>query len=280
MATVTDSLQTAVKALQSHSESPRLDAEVLLCKVLGMSRSALIVHGANAITGDRRAAYDHLIAQRVQGIPVAYLTGSREFWSLNLKVTADVLVPRPETELLVELALAVLPQSELRSVVDLGTGSGAIALAIATERPDVRMTGVDISRPALAVAMDNARALGLAHIEWRCGSWFDAVPERRFDLIIANPPYVASGDPALAALAAEPAQALDSGPTGLEALAAIVDRAAAYLHPRGGLLLEHGSTQAEAVAGMLEARGFGGIRSHPDYSGTLRVTGGTVRASH
>jgi release factor glutamine methyltransferase len=128
--------------------------------------------------------------------------------------------------------------------------------------------------------MANARTLGLLHIDWRCGCWFDALPERRFDLIIANPPYVASGDPAMAALAAEPALALDAGPTGLEALAAIVDGAAAHLHPGGGLLLEHGSTQAEAVAGMLEAQGFGGIRSHPDYAGRLRVTVGTVRAWH
>jgi release factor glutamine methyltransferase len=280
MATVTDSLQRACNALRSHSESPRLDAEILLCNVLGISRSALIVHGANAVPGDRHAAYDQLIAQRVQGVPVAYLTGSKEFWSLNLKVTPDVLVPRPETELLVELALALLPQSEPRSVVDLGTGSGAIALAIAAERPAVHMTGVDISGPALAVAMANARTLGLLHIDWRCGCWFDALPERRFDLIIANPPYIASGDPALAALAAEPALALDSGPTGLEALAAIIERAAAYLHARGRLLLEHGSTQADAVAGMLAAQGFGGIRSHPDYAGRLRVTLGTVPASH
>jgi release factor glutamine methyltransferase len=162
----------------------------------------------------------------------------------------------------------------------LGTGSGAIALAIASERPLVCATGIDICEHALAVAIANSRKLGLPDVRWRVGSWFDAVPGERFDLIVANPPYVASGDPALRRLTAEPALALSCGPTGLEALTKIVDRAALHLQPGGWLLLEHGSTQADDVAAMLEHRRFGGISSHADYSGKTRVTLGTVHTSH
>jgi release factor glutamine methyltransferase len=276
MDTVAASLQRAVRSLASHSDSPRLDAELLLGKVLGLPRTALITHGADALPVERLAAYEHLIARRAQGAPVAYLTGSREFWSLDLCVTPAVLVPRPETELVVEQALALLPRDEPRSVLDLGTGSGAIALAIAAERPQAQVTAVDISQAALAVAMRNAARLELPHVRWRHGSWFDGVPGERFDLLVANPPYVAANDPALAALAAEPALALSAGPTGLEALAAIVERAAAHVLPRGWLILEHGSTQAAAVAGMLERAGFAGIRLHVDAAGKPRVTLGTA----
>lgn len=279
MDTVAESLQMAIGALSSHSDSPRLDAELLLCKVLSVSRSALIVRSADPLAARNREAYEALIARRMQGAPVAYLTGTREFWSLELTVTPDVLVPRPETEVLVELALALLPADQARSVLDLGTGSGAIALAIASERPRVNMTGIDICANALNVAAANSRKLGLPQVQWRVGSWFDAVPGERFDLITANPPYVASGDPALKHLTAEPALALSSGATGLEALDSIVDCAALHLNPRGWLLLEHGSGQAADVVGMLARRGFSHIRSHADYSGKTRVTLGTVHSS-
>jgi release factor glutamine methyltransferase len=280
MDTVAAALQMAVRTLSNHSDSARLDAEILLCQVLQLSRSALIVRGADPIAAESRHAYEHLIARRVHGAPVAYLTGKREFWSLELSITPAVLVPRPETEVLVELALRLLPTDQARSVLDLGTGSGAIALAIASERPLVCATGIDICEHALAVAIANSRKLGLPDVRWRVGSWFDAVPGERFDLIVANPPYVASGDPALRRLTAEPALALSSGPTGLEALTKIIDRAALHLQPGGWLLLEHGSTQADDVAAMLEHRRFGGISSHADYSGKTRVTLGTVHTSH
>ena len=280
MDTVAAALQMAVRTLSNHSDSARLDAEILLCQVLQLSRSALIVRGADPIAAESRHAYEHLIARRVHGAPIAYLTGKREFWSLELSITPDVLVPRPETEVLVELALRLLPTDQARSVLDLGTGSGAIALAIASERPLVCATGIDICEHALAVAIANSRKLELPDVRWRVGSWFDAVPGERFDLIVANPPYVASSDPALKQLTAEPALALSSGPTGLEALTKIVDRAALHLQPGGWLLLEHGSTQAEDVAAMLEHRRFGGISSHADYSGKTRVTLGTVHTSH
>jgi len=280
MDTVAAALQMAVRTLSNHSDSARLDAEILLCQVLRLSRSALIVRGADPIAAESRHAYEHLIARRVHGAPIAYLTGKREFWSLELSITPDVLVPRPETEVLVELALRLLPTDQARSVLDLGTGSGAIALAIASERPLVCATGIDVCEHALAVAIANSHKLGLPDVRWRVGSWFDAVPGERFDLIVANPPYVASNDPALKQLTAEPALALSSGPTGLEALTKIVDRAALHLQPGGWLLLEHGSTQADDVAAMLEHRRFGGISSHADYSGKTRVTLGTVHTSH
>jgi len=280
MDTVAASLQMAARVLQSRSSSPKLDAEILLCKVLGTNRAALIARGDETVPEPSRRAYLELLDRRAQGAPVAYLTGSREFWSLDLSVTPDVLVPRPETELLVELALHLLPDGEPRSVLDLGTGSGAIALSLASERPAARLTGVDVSAAALAVAAGNSRKLGLSQVAWRRGSWFDAVPGELFDLIVANPPYVAGDDPALRTLWAEPLLALSPGPTGLEALAEIIGRAARHLSPRGSILLEHGADQAGEVAVMLERGGFGGVRTHPDYSGIPRVTRGSIHSSH
>jgi release factor glutamine methyltransferase len=280
-ATVAETLRSAAHALHSHSESPRLDAELLLGKILGLSRSGLIARSGEIIAADRERAYASLIERRLQGAPVAYLTGMREFWSLPLRVTPAVLVPRPETELLVELALQLLPNhptpaADQVRVLDLGTGSGAIALAIATERPQARVTGVDISPEALKVAVQNSRDLGLAHIEWRVGSWFDALPGERFHMILANPPYIAAADPALDRLTAEPAIALSVGPTGLEAFSAIAAQAPAHLHEGGWLIMEHGSEQAPDVARLLERHGFTNIRSHLDFSRRPRVTLGTI----
>ena len=276
MNTVSETLRLAALSLRRHSDSPRLDAELLLGKILGLPRSGLIARSNETVTAECELKYAGLVEQRRQGAPVAYLTGTREFWSLTLRVTPAVLVPRPETELLVELALQRLPRERRSSVLDLGTGSGAIALAIASERPQSRVTGVDVSPPALDVALQNSRGLGLANIEWRLGSWFAAVPGERFDMIVANPPSVAAADPALEKLAAEPAIALCDGPTGLEALSAITGEAAAYLHEGGWLIVEHGSDQAPEVAQLLERRGFTGICSHLDLSGKPRVTLGTV----
>jgi release factor glutamine methyltransferase len=276
MQTVAEVLKGAIRQLAGHSESPRLDAELLLCKMLGLSRAGLIVRGEAPLPASTNAAYQALLAGRIGGAPIAYLTGEREFWSLPLRVTADVLVPRPETETLVERALELLPPDEPRAVLDLGTGSGAIALAIASERPRARITAIDISAAALDVAAANARELGLLQIEWRSGSWFAEVPGERFDLIVANPPYLSDTDPALVRLAAEPAVALASGPTGLESLTAIAKSAPAHLSAQGWLLLEHGSMQAGEVARLLEDSGFTGIRSHADAAGLARLTLGTL----
>jgi release factor glutamine methyltransferase len=278
--TVSEILKLAALSLGPHSDSPRLDAELLLGKILGLPRSGLIARGGEAVTIECEQGYAALIEQRRRGAPVAYLTGTREFWSLTLRVTPAVLVPRPETELLVELALQRLPRERPSSVLDLGTGSGAIALAIASERPRSRVTGIDVSAPALDVALQNARDLGLSNVEWRRGSWFAAVPGERFDMIVANPPYVAAADPALEKLTAEPAIALCDGPTGLEALSAIAGEAAAYLHAGGWLILEHGSDQALEVGRLLERSGFACICSHLDLSGRPRATLGTVLSQH
>ena len=200
------------------------------------------------------------------------MTGRREFWSLELRVTPAVLVPRPETETLVESMLDCLPASRHCAVLDLGTGSGAIAIAIAKERPRARVTGTDLSISALEVAADNAANLGCTGIEWCHGSWFDAVRGRRFDAIVANPPYVAAGDAALAALKAEPLLALTPGASGLEAIESIIGAAADHLREHGLLALEHGSGQASEVAALLEGQGFINIRSRADRSGLPRVT--------
>jgi release factor glutamine methyltransferase len=280
MSTVLETLRCGVRSLDGHSDSPRLDAELLLGKILGLTRSGLIARGGDPVAGECERTYASLIEQRRQGAPVAYLTGSREFWSLALRVTPAVLVPRPETEVLVELALQRLAKDRPSSVLDLGTGSGAIALAIASERPRARVTGVDISPAALDVARQNSRDLGLSRIDWRLGSWFEPVRGERFDMIVANPPYVAAADPALEKLGAEPAIALCDGPTGLEAMSAIVGGAAAHLHERGWLLLEHGSGQAPDVSQLLQRHGFADIRSHLDLSGKPRVTLGTAHSPH
>jgi release factor glutamine methyltransferase len=283
MSTITETLRSGTLSLggaggsATRSDSPRLDAELLLGKILGLSRSGLLARSNEPVAIECEGAYAGLIDRRLRGVPVAYLTGTREFWSLPLRVTPAVLVPRPESELLVELALQLLP-GHACSVLDLGTGSGAIALAIASERPRCRITGVDISPPALEVAMQNSRDLELAHIDWRLGSWFDPVPGERFDLIVANPPYIAAADPALEQLAAEPAVALCAGPSGLEALSAIAADAAAHLNHNGRLIMEHGSGQAAEVSQVLGRCGFTAIRSHSDFSGKLRVTLGNVHS--
>ena len=279
MHTVGEMLQWAARKLAAHSDSPRLDAELLLGAVLGVARSALIVHGSDALADDSVRDYEDMLHRRMQGAPVAYLTGSREFWSLPLKVTPAVLVPRPETETLVEQALHFLPPAAACRILDLGTGSGAVALAIASERPRARVIGVDLCPAALQVARDNAAALRLANVEWRQGSWFDGLAGERFDLIVSNPPYIAAGDPSLAALAAEPALALVGGPTGLEALAAIIAGAAGHLAGRAIVLLEHAFDQQDGVARLLHQHGFTDVRSHTDYAGKPRVTQGSLHST-
>jgi len=279
VATIAEAVKNAARALTPHSESPRLDAELLLSTLLGLPRSALIARGNDPVAVHDENAYAELVAKRAHGVPIAYLTGTREFWSLPLRVSPAVLVPRPETEVLVERALALLPRDAACSVLDLGTGSGAVALSLAHERPRWAITAVDVSSAALDVALQNAQLLKLAHIQWRLGSWFEPVAGERFQLIIANPPYLAAQDPALAALGAEPDVALIAGATGLEALGAIIAQAPGHLHARGWLALEHGIEQAQDVAQLMQRHGFDSIRTYSDLSGRPRVTLG-VHTQH
>jgi release factor glutamine methyltransferase len=254
-------------------ESAVLDAQVLLGHVLGRSRSELMVHGEELVAAGKLAQFEQALARRVAGEPLAYILGHREFWSLDLKVSSAVLVPRPETELVVERCL-VLCSGQNAAVADLGTGSGAIALALAWERRGWSVTATDRSAAALAIAAANALALGIDNIRFAEGDWFGALRGQSFDLLASNPPYVAAADPALndPALRHEPLGALASGATGLEDLGAVVAGAAAHLRSEGWLVLEHAPHQAADLAELLVARGFGHVRCHADLAGLARVT--------
>ena len=255
----------------------RLDAQLLLGHVLGRDRTWLLAHDDEDLPAAQLASFGTLVARRKAGEPVAYLLGEREFHGLTLRVDARVLVPRPDTEVLVEWALALLRTElaaiERPAVVDLGTGSGAIALAVRHAIPMAAVTATDASGDALAVARANADRLGLA-IEWLQGSWWAPLAGRTFDLALSNPPYIRADDAHLAALAAEPHAALTPGPSGLEALQAIAAGAAARLRPGGWLLMEHGFDQDAAVRQLLAAAGFGAVETRHDLAGLPRCTGG------
>lgn len=250
------------------------EADVTIATCLGVSRAALIANDERVITeSEAKRALDWL-TRRADGEPLAYVSGEKEFWSLSLRVDPSVLVPRPETELVVERVLALLPGPQSRRVADLGTGSGAIALALATERAYWRIVATDRSPAALDVARRNALRHGLANVTFAEGSWFAALSEPRFDAIASNPPYIDGADPALdtPALRREPQEALTPGGDGLGSLRTLVEHAPSHLVAGGWLVLEHGAGQAAAVAALLVARGFSRVRCHPDLAGLPRVT--------
>jgi len=252
-----------------------LDAQLLLAHVLAVPRTRLKSHPEDLPDPSRTQHYRLLLARRAAGEPLAYLTGSRDFWSLRLRVTPAVLIPRPETELLVERALALRTAADGR-VADLGTGCGAVALALASERPRWHVVATDACADALAIARANAAALRLSRVELRLGDWYQPLLGERFDLLVSNPPYVAQDDPALAtsSLRHEPPRALTPGLDALSCLHTLVHGAPPHLAPEGWLLLEHGATQGADVRRELVDAGFRHVRSHRDLAGHERMTEG------
>ncbi|MDX3893696.1 peptide chain release factor N(5)-glutamine methyltransferase [Pusillimonas sp.] len=271
----------SVRSLLGGTPLPRLETQMLLQHVLGVSRAWLIAHDTDPLDEAHVREFEALCARRLAGEPMAYLTGRREFMGHSFAVEPGVLIPRPETELLVETALGELARrgGERPRVLDLGTGSGAIAVSVALARPDAEVVATDLSEAALGVARRNARALG-ARIEFLPGSWFQALEgQRPFDLIVSNPPYIRDDDPHLAQgdLRFEPAGALTDGADGLGALAHIAARAPQWLAPGGGVWMEHGYDQAADVRRFLLEAGFERVRSLLDLAGIERVSGGTLK---
>jgi len=256
----------------------RADAEALLLHVLGQSRSWLFAHADDALDTDVRTAFEALVARRAAGEPVAYLTGRRGFWTLELEVTPATLIPRPETELLVELALERLPRDMACRVADLGTGSGAIALALASERSQAQVVATDASVDALAVARRNAQRLGIRNVRFVQGDWLAPLVGERFVLVVSNPPYIEAADPHLAQgdLRYEPAAALASGADGLDAIRRIVADACAHLEPGGWLLFEHGWNQGDAARALLREAGYVQVFTAQDLEARDRVSGGAM----
>jgi release factor glutamine methyltransferase len=265
-------LKTAASRL-THSDSAKRDAEILLGFVTGWARTYLLAFGETLLTAEQAEQLTVLLARRERGEPVAYLVGEREFWSLPLSVSPATLIPRPDTECLVELALERLPATPC-AILDLGTGTGAIALAIASERPDCQLTGIDLQPEAVALAQHNAQKLAINNARFLQGSWFTPVAGQKFALIASNPPYIDEADPHLGQgdVRFEPGSALVAAEQGLADLAAIVQQAAGYLEPQGWLLLEHGWQQGENVRTLLNAAGFIAVATHRDYGGNDRVT--------
>ncbi|WP_280546594.1 peptide chain release factor N(5)-glutamine methyltransferase [Halomonas sp. 11-S5] len=276
--TLDDLLARAARRLvDAGSPSARLDAEVLLCHVLGVDRTWLYTWGDREVPVFERARFEALLAARAAGQPVAYLTGEREFWGLRLSTSPHTLIPRPDTERLVEAALAhgASPQGRL---LDLGTGTGAIALAFASERPGWSVVGIDLSPEAVALARHNAERLAIGNVDFRAGDWFAALDREaggeRFALIVSNPPYIAADDPHLRQgdLRFEPHSALVAAEQGLADLCHLVGEARAHLVPGGWLLLEHGHGQGEAVRDALADAGYGEVATLRDFGGHDRVS--------
>ena len=262
----------ATERLSQVSESPRLDAEILLCRTIDMPRSYLFAHPEDELDDITLGRFEEVLQRREDGAPMAYIMGVREFWSQEFVVSPATLVPRPETEILVNLALCEIPRDAEWRVLDLGTGSGAIAVSIAVERPLSQVTAVDVSEKALLVAQENARALAQGNVECLLGDWTEPVRDRTFDIVVSNPPYVRVDDDALAALQHEPQAALVAGDDGLDAIRVLAGDCGDILVERGLLLIEHGSDQRDAIAALLGEHGWVDIECHNDLAGLPRVT--------
>jgi release factor glutamine methyltransferase len=265
-------------ALGLNPREARLEAQILLCSALGQPRSHLVSHDRDALLPEQAAAFAALIERRLKGEPIAYILGEREFYSLRFKTTPAVLIPRPETELLVELALERIPPDQPCRVLDLGTGSGAVAIALAFHRPLAEVLAVDQSPAALEIARKNAQTLGACNLRFAQGNWYGALAGEKFDIIVSNPPYIATADPHLAQgdVRFEPVSALAAGADGLDDIRLIIKDAPAHLNPSGWLLFEHGYDQAEACRKLLTLAGFTQVLTSDDLAGIPRVTYGQM----
>jgi release factor glutamine methyltransferase len=273
LATIAHAIRELTSDLQPYSDTPRLDAELIIAHALERPRSFLYTYPEQELAFELQELLFELLKRRSQGEPIAYITGNKEFWSLELTVTKDTLIPRPETEHLVEWALDNLPLSNAM-IADLGTGSGAIAIALASERPQWTLHATDASAAALNIAIDNARHHQLNNIEFYFGPWYSALPQRGYTAIISNPPYIAEDDPHLDKLGFEPLSALMAHEQGLAAFKAIIQDAKQHLAPDGKLILEHGYNQAPVLVRLLQDAGFQHIESHCDLAKQTRFVVG------
>ncbi len=269
---IEQTLLDASEKLRVVSEAARLEAELLLARAIDVPRSFLFAHAEDKLDDPSLQRFGETIARRLAGEPMAYITGIKEFWSMELVVSPATLVPRPETELLVDVALRDIPRKAEWQILDLGTGSGAIALAIARERQLCQVTAVDISADALAVARENANRHTISNVELIQGDWTEPVADRKFRIIVSNPPYVCAGDEALEKLHAEPMSALAAGADGLDAIEVLARDCPTIVEDDGWLFLEHGADQKQKIAERLMSYGWQHIQCYDDHSGLPRVT--------
>jgi release factor glutamine methyltransferase len=276
MPSIKSALAQAAERLAAVSDSALLDAEILLCRVLDKERSHLRAWPDKRLPPEHASAFWALVEERQQGKPIAYILSSREFWSREFYVTPDVLIPRPDTELLIELSLKLIPENRPASLIDLGTGSGIIAITLAAERPKANVNAADFSLAALAIAKHNALRHQLAHIRFYHSDWFNQVPAASFDLIISNPPYIAEDDSHLQQgdIRFEPQSALVAARNGLSDIQVIAGQARSRLNNQGHLLIEHGYNQQLAVQAIFTALGYAQVQTYQDLSGQPRVTYG------
>lgn len=270
--TITQLISTHSTALSATSDSPRLDIELLIMHCCNLTREALFTHPHYTPTQTQRDCITRAVERRRQGEPIAYLIGYKPFWNAELVVTPDVLIPRPETEHLIEWALNTFSEKDTLTVADLGVGSGAIAISLASEKPHWAIHATDASKQALHVAQQNAKKIALNNIHFFQGHWLQALPDKNYDLIISNPPYIRADDPHLKNLRFEPIDALISGKDGLDAIRDIIQTAPPYLKPGGYLAFEHGFDQAEQVQQLLRDAQYNNIETHHDLADLPRFT--------